>query len=273
MGPSCDPCGPSFDWCNAFSFRAGFYGDYVFNRDMQIRRRRDTDGGTGRRRRSVDHFSLWTNAGYLALNFCDRFDIFATLGTTKIDLDANIRTFSPVLTIATIDAIDFAAAGTRLRIESRYEFSWSVGGRVTLWECGCTALGIEGQYFRTNPRVHEFITADLFTTDPTSSPSRFHTQYSEWQVGLGLSHRINILVPYVAVKWSGSEFRLNNRNQAGAFAILDDAAAITLRNLQNHKSWGFAVGTSIVDCDKAALTVEGRFGDEQALYVNGQVRF
>lgn len=262
----CDPCDPCLTWCDAFSVRAGFYGDYVFNRHLRNRAR----NGNGNRAQ-LEHSHIYTNAGYFALNFWDRFDLFATLGATRLFLDGNQSTFGPFVNVLTGDF------GARVEIESRTEFSWSVGGRGTLWECGCTALGIEGQYFRTEPRVSRITLGSLFSTYPTSAAPYLRSEYSEWQVGLGVSHRINILAPYVAVKWAGSRLHWQNGGTIAVGAVDVDGVLvpnlITLNDMINRLHWGFAVGVSLVDCEKAALTVEGRFGDEQALYVNGQIRF
>lgn len=249
-GDCCDPCDPCMSWCDAFSFRLGFYGDYVFNRNLRVR---SDDDGEGSR---VEHTKLFTNAGYIALNFWNRADIFGTVGTTNFCFDTNVDPFS----------ITGNNATSRLELESSAACpSWSVGARATLWECGCTCLGIEGQYFRAKPRTKRITQAALLSVYPDDF---YSTTYKEWQVGLGISHRINFLVPYVAVKWSGARWDLNNQ-----IFDLDPLDTIILRDLRNHKRWGYAVGVSLVDCEKAALTVEGRFADEKAVYVNGQVRF
>lgn len=237
----CDtPCDPCASWCDAFSLRLGFYGDYVFNRHLAVRTDR-----RGNHDKDIEHTSITTNAGYIALNGWDRIDLFGTVGTTNFFIDSNASVFG-------------LGAGSRFKLETSTHFSWSVGARGTLWECGCTSLGIEGQYFQARPDIKRISLADVVTVYPQNAS----TKYWEWQVGVGISHRINIFVPYIAVKWSGARLDLP--------AGLDLDAGDSIRN---DKLWGYAVGCSIIDCEKAALTVEGRFADEKALYVNGQIRF
>ncbi len=259
----CDPCNPCGNWCDSFSFRAGFYGDYVFQRFL----RNDKTFGTNNRSQ-LDHSRINTNAAYLAVNFCNRFDVFATLGMSNIFLEGNISSFSPSVILQT----PIVTTGSRIELETRTEFSWSVGGRITIWECGCTNFGIEGQYFRTDPRVIRVTWAALASNYPGATSPFLRARWSEWQVGLGVSHRINILVPYIAVKWSGQRLKWENNPNVLGFPV-DSGAAITFNNLRNRKYWGYAVGVSLVDCAKAAVTVEGRFADEWGLYVNGQIRF
>ncbi|MCH9627184.1 MAG: Major outer membrane porin [Chlamydiales bacterium] len=230
-----DPCDPCLNWCDAFSVRVGFYGDYVFNRHMEVDGRGDPD---------IEHTEIYTNAGYIAVNFWDRFDVFTTLGATNLCIDTNVSAFR-------------LGDGPRIELETDTDFSWSIGVRGTIWECGCTSLGAEAQYFRARPDISR-ITGSAQLSEYPNVDAKYH----EWQVGLGISHRINMLVPYLAVKYSRSEFDMTHVTFQGQ----------NFPKLQSQQHWGYAVGVSLVDCEKASLTVEGRFGDEKAVYVNAQVR-
>lgn len=233
-----DPCG---SWLDAFNFRFGFYGDYVYNRHMQAK---GSQGLVGSNDSIVERSQVFTNAGYLAVNFCNRFDIFATLGASNYRSDTSV-----------IFPIDEVPSSTRFRIATSTHFSWSVGGRATVWECGCTALGIEGQYFQFRPEVTRLDLGDFASSYPN-----FDAVYREWQVGLGISHRIRCLVPYIGVKYSRAQFSYH-------------PTTATVFSYRNQKHWGYAVGTTLVACDRISVTAEGRFADEKALHVNAQIRF
>lgn len=240
----CDPCDPCFNWCDAWSFRGGFYGDYVFNRHMRTRKHGD---------RKIDEFEIFTNAAYLALNICDRLDVFSTLGTTTFDFKANPKILG-------------AAHPARVYLQSENHFSWSVGGRLTIWDCDCFYFGVEGQYFRTKPRIN-LVEIPAFHLDYTDNTVK--STYSDWQVGIGASYLLQVgcsgidAVPYVGVKWSGAKAHFHN-------AIVND---IILYDQKNDKLWGYAVGMTVTFCDALGVTVEGRYGDEKAVHVNGQFRF
>jgi major outer membrane protein len=242
-----DPCDPSLTWCDAFSLRVGFYGDYVFNRHLK--------DDTNELDKKIERTEIYTNAAFLAANFWDRFDIFSALGASNISINTNASVFNN------------AFNGTRFELETDSRFSWSLGGRGTIWECGCTSLGAEVQYFFTQPKVRRLSIAAI----DSIYPSHIDAKYREWQIGAGLSHRINIFVPYIAVKWSHAKLDFDN----AVFSFVNPATigGVELVDLDNRRGWGFAVGVSLVDCEKTSLTVEGRFGDEKALYVNGQIRF
>ena len=238
-----DPCDPCLTMCDSWSIRVGFYGDYVFNRHLEV------DKDNNNNDHDIEHTEIYTNAGMIALNMWDRFDIFATLGASTLYIDTNASAF-------------WGTPGNRFELETETDFSWSIGARATIWECGCTSFGIEGQYFYTKPDIKRITTA---ATSSAYIDDQFDAKYREWQIGIGVSHRINLLVPYVAVKWAGAKLDLDD--------AVTTSPTTTLWDAESKKVWGFAVGVSLVDCEKVSLTVEGRFGDEKAVHVNGQIRF
>ncbi len=238
-----DPCDPCLTWCDAFSFRLGFYGDYVFNRHLEREGRFDDD---------IEHTEMNTNAALLVGNFWDRFDIFATLGATNIRIESNEKSFG--------------VTGTgRFVIQTETDFSWSIGVRGTVWECGCTTFGAEAQYFFTKPHITRVTRESQFSVYPAS---HLHAKYQEWQFGVGIAHRINLLVPYMGIKWSHAQLDMDNALISGLGGV-----SATLPDLENKKFFGYAVGVSLVDCEKVSITAEGRFSDEKAFHVNGQIRF
>lgn len=231
----CDPC-----WLDALSFRAGFYGDYVFNRHLRV------EGKTQIFQAAINTSTLNTSAGYLALNALNRFEAFATLGASQIF----IRT----------------QGGDEMWFETN--FSWSVGARAILCEWNCFTVGVEGQYFRTDPQPYLELNNAFGAFDNLDGINNL--RYDEWQIGLGFSYRIDTtcptlaLIPYAAAKWSSAKFDLKQT----PFPLLG-----TIENIHSNKHWGYAVGVTFTLHDAVGITVEGRWVDEKALYVNGQFRF
>ncbi len=256
LGETCcdDPC---VTWCDMFSIRTGFYGDYVFNRHLQVQ-----DSGSDTKH--IDDTEIYTNAGLLVLNFCDWLDVFATFGAT------NMSIFTDGHTLAALAGADT----TMVQLDFVPDFSWSIGGRATVWNCGCMALGIEGQYFQTSPNLNSMIRYE--SGDITYFNSNNGTTYSEWQVGIGLTSYFCTggvaFVPYMALKWSGARWDMGdfNFNYSGT---VTGTGNYLLRELVNAKIWGYAVGMTATLCDTIGVTVEGRFADEKAIHVNGQFRF
>lgn len=222
----------------------GYYGDYVFNRHLET----VTD-------RKIDYSQIYTNAGLLVLNVCDRVDLFTTLGTTKFKFNTSLGPFNS------------GNKSPRFDFETRTAFSWSVGGRATLLEYRCFALGLVGQYFSSHPQAKVLFVRANVDNYPDENSRR---KYSEWQVGAGISYHYSYyFMPYVAIKYARAFWEFDNEtfNVTGTLA--------TIPNVRSSRNWGYAIGITLppFTCTKMAVTVEARFADEAALYVNGQIRF
>ena len=246
----CD-CEPSPSFFDAFNIRLGYYGDFVFDRHLKVDRKNN--------RSQIHKTEINTNAVYLALGICNSFDLFGTIGASKID----ISTPSSALGFQPIGLLN----NPFVDIDTETTLSWSAGLRGTLLRWGCLALGLEIQYFRTKPHLNS-INAPDFDTFYFVNEER--PLYHEWQVGFGASYRINIadrssaLVPYAGIKWSHCRFTSDNEQTP---------LLITLYDLENNRDWGYACGLTLLGYNKSSITVEARYRNEKALYVNGQFRF
>lgn len=237
------------DSCLPFHLCVGFESDYVFERHLQ-------DKATPHRK--VDHAHLYTNAGYVALNVCERVAIFSTLGASLLQIESTAFPFLP--------APGFGD-GNWVEIDTHTTFSWSVGLRGILYEWCGLRLGFEGEYFRTSPTVNMISVNSNFS----NYPSDLHMIYQEWQVGLGLAYSIvDTVFPYIAVKWSGCHVDLDDFHST--FPGLTPTKFITLNDLQNSRHVGYAVGFSF-SLEALLFTIEWSFQDERALFLSGQVRY
>lgn len=345
-GTSGDPCDPCATWCDAISIRAGFYGDYVFDRvlktdvtktvdDMAAAPTGLDDPKTAATRDNAAygkhiHDAEWaTNAAYLALNIWDRFDVFCTLGASSGYFKAGSDAFSVVglfgLNTTAVDPGNlpnvFLTQGV-VELYTDTSFSWSIGARGALWECGCATLGAEFQYAQSKPKVETLnvlCTPAQFTvhkprgykntpfplpteagTEAAANTKSATIQYHEWQAGLALSYRLNMLVPYLGVKWSRASFDADNiriaqpklavailnltawnptflgeATQVGSnkFADFIQIASMEINKMKSRKACGVVVGATLVDADKWSITGEARLIDERAAHVNAQFRF
>ncbi len=239
-------------WIDSLSFRIGYYGDFVFNRNLKV------DGTGINQGKTIRRTEITTNAGYLALNYCNLIDVFTTLGSSLFHIHQSEVTF----------VADGNADGL---LETRDHFSWSIGARATLFDWECFSLGVEGQYFRTRPEFSRYI---------SYNDGRFNYfdgekgTYHEWQVGTGISYTVMTpcprvaLVPYIGAKYSRARFDTHGLQ----FIKNNSADLFVIPNFKTKKHWGYAIGATITVCERAGITVEGRWGDERAIYVNGQIR-
>lgn len=274
--------------------------------------------------------SEWfTNSAFLALNIWDRLDLFCTVGATNGLLRSNSAAFSLVGLIGlTGSSIQgnlpnvFLNQGV-VELYTETSFAWSVGARAALWECGCATLGAEFQYAQSNPKVENLnvicnaaqfsinkpkgytntayplnITAGTNAATDTKAAT---IKYHEWQAGMALSYRFNMLVPYVGLKWSRATFdadairiaqpklaspilsmttwnptmlgEATTLNTANKYADTLQIVSMQVNKMKSRKSCGFVLGATLIDADKWSITGETRLIDERAAHVNAQVRF
>nr|AMO26058.1 major outer membrane protein [Chlamydia pecorum] len=296
-GMSGDPCDPCATWCDAISLRVGFYGDYVFDRVLKTDVSKmflmgtaptspnsAADSNTTAERANPAygkhmHDAEWfTNAGYIALNIWDRFDIFCTLGATSGYFKGNSSSFNLIGLIgisgSTLDKKypNVSISNGVVELYTDTTFSWSIGARGALWECGCATLGAEFQYAQSKPRVQELnVLSNVaqFTIHkpqgyvgqslplPTNAGTSNATDlknatinYHEWQVGAALSYRLNMLVPYIGIQWSRATF------DADTIQIAQPKLASPIFNLTTWNPTLLGQATTVGGSDKYANTLQ-----------------
>lgn len=253
-----DPC---FTWCDAWSLRLGFYGDYVYNRHMEelnvFTWPSSSAGPTLYHTLPVSYFEVTTNAGLITLNLCNRVDVFATLGTSSIIYEA------------TTNSTGGSWITDLVEVRTESGFAWSAGGRLTLWNCGCFYCGLEGQYAHSRMPLKDFYGFPFVSLD------KVKLDYSDWQVGLGISYFIPVssvaFIPYAGLKWAGAKGSWSSPD--GWIDRPDHKVKDYLFSLKASKHWGWGLGLTMLISEMATVTVEGRWADEKAFSLNGQFRF
>lgn len=297
-GMSGDPCDPCATWCDAISLRVGFYGDYVFDRVLKTDVPKQFSMGAAPTSAANSsspadsaskadrpnpaygkhmHDAEWfTNAGYIALNIWDRFDIFCSLGATSGYFKGNSASFNLIGLIG-ISGTDLnnklpnaSISNGVVELYTDTTFSWSIGARGALWECGCATLGAEFQYAQSKPRVQElnvlsnvaqftvhkpkgYVNQELplpisagTATDSNEKLKNATINYHEWQVGAALSYRLNMLIPYIGVQWSRASF------DADTIQIAEPKLASPIFNLTTWNPTLLGQATSVDGVNKFA---------------------
>lgn len=248
---SCDPCDPCSSWCDWFDIRLGFYGDYVYNRHLE------TKGTVGDQGGDIQDTKINTNAGLIVLDICDRFEAFATIGTTNFNIMTENNSWG------------VAAGPVMSELFFSTEMSYSGGLRATIWECDCFMIGGMAQYFYTNTSTDSYL--EYAGGTQTYFNNNRSANYQEWQVAVGAAYMFMnsanfMFVPYANVEVSGVNWNLGQSFTA-------NSQFVQLQSLQNKKIVGWSLGMSAVLCDLIGVTVEGRWANEKALHVNGQLSF
>lgn len=250
---------PYVNWCNAWSVRFGYYGDYVFNKSLEIK-------GSGKG--DIDRAFVATNAALLVLNLWDRIDLFTTLGDSEFRFDTNNKDFlSPVVLSPTLTSPE------EFYLQTETDFSWSVGARGSI-TCLCGfCFGAEIQYFYFDPNIKYTNSVGNYR----DYPNQLKAKYREFQVGFGAAYDIcETFIPYIAARWSHTTIGMSGTSffpvvpQGGGAVV---PTPYTLRNLESKNEWGGAIGVTLMNCWNKSLTFEGRYGGERAMHVNAQIRF
>lgn len=227
---------PSSWWINV---RAGYEGDFVGDAFLK-----QTKESTGR----IDQYSQNTNSGTFTLNFLDRVDLFATFGSSAAS--ANWR------------FIDAQNVVSNVEIQTLQNFLWRAGTRIILFEWGSCNLGFGGSFSEVKN------TPSWLTIDGVSqSVANTHLHWREWQVHADVSYRIQLLTPYIGVKYSNVQTKL------GTFPVPISANGSGNNHFTNRIPVGLFVGVALSTGKYFMLNVEGRLIDEEAVTVSGDLRF
>ena len=236
------------DDCSGYSLRAGFRGDYVFDRKLS-----STANVTSNRT------SILSNEGVITLNFWDRLDVYGLVGASSMDV-------SDVF----IDAILRIPLSREMTLTS--STIWGVGARATILEynfgcCGISYLGADINYesIGSSKSASTTINSNPYNRQPITG------SYKETQISLQIGHRIAMLTPYIAAKWSNAIGSIGYGSYTINQELVIPATHEGLRNTGNH--WGYAVGVLLIDAGRMSVTAEARFIDEKAMTIMGEFRF
>ena len=219
--------------------RAGYEGDFVA--DARMKQRME---GRGR----VDDYSQSANAGTATVNILGRLDIYGVLGSSQ--------------TCAKWRFHDAAGNVRNAQMETFHNFLWGVGARAILFEWGNCDLGAGGCYSSADNRS-VWLTIDGINAPVSSSRCRWR----EWQVNLDVSYHIDLFTPYAGIKYS------NARTRVGPFAVSISNAGVGSNRFANRVPVGLYVGCGLSTGKYFMLNVEGRFIDEEAVAIAGDLRF
>ncbi|MCH9610524.1 MAG: hypothetical protein K0U13_05470 [Chlamydiae bacterium] len=246
-----DPCSVNAaDWRYMFvgelHFRLGYYGDFSKNRSMD-------EFIFGTSQSAVAKIQIQTNAAYATANIYNWMDVFGTFGVSNIQL---IRT----------------AGENNVRGITRFSpaFSWSCGTHATFFKKGHLLLGGMGQYLRTQPEIDSYF--NYSTGVQTFFNNTNSTAWEEWQVAIGpclqfQNSENTSFAPYAAIRVSQGKFVLRG------FEFEHDGIDHQLPDLKPIKYFGWALGCTLLNQDAIGVTVEGRWINETALFIEGQMQF
>jgi hypothetical protein len=220
------------------SIRIGFLEDYVYRQRFQDEFKIEGCEHT------KTFAKLSTNAGMATLNFEDRVDLYGILGASRLQLNREIY--------------------------STMQFSWGFGGKLVLFEAQNFFFGLDIKYFSANQKPSYLLCEGL----AFNVAGDFKFKYTETQFALGACYRYTMIAPYIYATYLISKID-PDPNVALVHWPLDTTILVdaVCKSVIAQRRWGMAVGATLLSNAKAALSVESRMINQNAIDVNLDVRF
>lgn len=214
--------------------KVGYEGDYIYDRDLKAQ---------GSNRGPVDRFKYFINQGVFTINIKKRFEAYGSLGAMKArfhvrpSFDHRLREF-----------------------QTHHDPTWGVGARGVLFRKRSTMIGLDTVFQTANLHVKSI------AIDGAAASSHGKLRYTDWQVGLGIAHQVDILIPYLALTCSGARCKLST---------IPSFLQLQKRNMElRNRHWvGMAVGCSLSTGKYFDVAIEAHLFDQQAFSVSAHVKF
>lgn len=197
-----------------------------------------------RKLKDLEDAEITTNSGTIILNINKKIDIYTLLG-------ASSGTFKEIY-----DSIE-------IEYETDMGFAWGIGAKAILFEYEDTIIGIDCKYFNTEPDLDKIKINGIGYDLPSAEVTKAQIEYDEFQIALGVAQKINMFISYGGIKYSRATGNLI------ATILGTDYESDT----KNKDKIGLFVGCSILPLKNVGLNIEGRFLDETALMISGQIKF
>ncbi|MBM3208200.1 MAG: hypothetical protein FJZ57_06315 [Chlamydiae bacterium] len=217
--------------------KTGYQGDYVLSRSMLVR-----SSGT-EATHTISSFSSQYNAGSVALDFGNRWDIYGSIGAYKLGLSQRV------------------SSDTSIHFTSENQLGGLLGIRTVAACWGEIQLGFDAKAFYSHPNL------DCITVNGNKISTKGYVSDRQWQLGCGLSRRVSWFVPYIGFTYSHDRTKFGNLKTLATYFPNN-----TLR-LINKYSFGFAIGFGVGLQKDFSCNVEARIVEETGIGCSADFRF
>lgn len=224
----------------------GYRGDFVYALKLK-----------GDNRENHRNFSLIANEGVLTINFARMIDLYGFLGAANYSLvGQKLRGHHEQRKVF----VEFASSSTLIT---------GIGLKAILWEGN---IGVGGKTYLTFDYAYEYMSTAPFSYLKVNNSMVMNPgvgyKFHEGQAALTLGHKIKKLLPYFSVLWA------YGRTNPGDKTTFDSGTnEIRFNTLKSYKNIGFAIGAAYLDDCRMSLTFEGRFVNEIAFTIAGNLKF
>ncbi|MCB1107555.1 MAG: hypothetical protein KDK76_05625 [Chlamydiia bacterium] len=220
---------------NWFAVKGGYQRDWVFDRNMKA-----VSKISGR----LDDFKCLADQGALVINLINRIEVYGSAGAAHF-----FASNRP------------SGSGVKQEYQTYNQLTWGFGIRGEVYAWNQLSFGVSGKCQIARPNIKWMTTNGALVNPRDGSRVSFY----EWQIGTGVSYQIDMLIPYLGVKYS---------NAGAHFKHLPSGFLPSGHHfkVKNRRKFGMVIGTSFSTGNRFAATVETRFIDEQSITLAAEVR-
>lgn len=164
----------------------------------------------------------------------------------------------------------FKVGSDKVEWKTDYDFVWAVGGTALIYSTqpgqlgeGVLSFGVDGRYRQSHLKIDAVELNGTNYDHDSASLTNSKYELEEWQIAGELAYQYKQIVPYFGVKYS----------DATGEAKATIAGTSYKNDFEGEDNVGIFVGGDIVINDCFTANVEGRFIDETALSIAGNLRF
>lgn len=217
-----------------WGLKIGYQGDLCFDRQLKVT--------TPPLKGKMNEFSYLMNQGVVTCNLFDLYEVYGSVGAMSA-------------TFAQVPSFDF----NKREYSTSGHFTWGVGAKAELFHWGLTTLTADGKYQYSQPPLQ------WNTINGTSYKTSARLHYEEWQIGGGLSHQVDMFVPYIALIYSSVDAKVRH--------IKSNILPVNHFSMQSRERFGMALGCGLSPSCLVDLNVEVRLFSEQAITLAGNIKF
>lgn len=225
----------SFSWVKAST---GYIDDYISNKRYVT-----NDTATFNPNSAFKAFGIHSQQASVSLLLFERWQIYATAGGSKLRVKWQA-----------------APPTTTFQLSSNYQFSWSVGSRLTLISIGPLALGVQGLYFEM-PRSHHNYFRFLNRLNLPLETARQESKISEWDASGAAALKLWFLCPYAGLQYINSKLEIGAGPQNPKLKY------------HNRESMGYFYGLTLLLSSKFMVSGERRTTGEFAYTLSTEAIF
>ena len=227
------------------SVRAGYLGDFVSGRKLKAKKR---DNNESELTKGFDNMKRTFNGVEATVNVNDTIDVIGRLGYAGHEVKGSKE--------------------SNLLLKTKPGMSYGIGVRAAVYQVDNTSVAVHGFYSQDNSSVDKIRYAAGGPPELTGVKKTHGVKLRDktFAVGVTVSQKMENFAPYIGLQYVSNAISYSKPK-------VDGASDLSLESRKNRKNVGAVVGVSVLHNDRASLNLEGRFINEQAVGLTGQVRF